>query len=46
VLPTSFQSRPHAQAQLLEALVNTTSSAAHSTSVTAPKSKISSQGSK
>ena len=42
VLPTSFQSRPHAHEQLVAALLN--SGGSHSTAVTAPKSRVSSQG--
>ena len=42
-IPSSFMQRPHAQQQLLLALVGNNSS--HSTAVTAPKSKIASQGS-
>jgi hypothetical protein len=42
VLPTSFQSRPHAHEQLVVALLG--SGGSHSTAVTAPKSRVSSQG--
>jgi hypothetical protein len=42
VLPTSFKSRPHAQEQLVTALLD--SGGSRSTAVTAPKSRISSQG--
>jgi hypothetical protein len=42
VLPTSFKSRPHAQEQLVAALLN--SGGNRSTAVTAPKSRVSSQG--
>ena len=42
-IPSSFMQRPHAQQQLLLALVD--SASARSTAVTAPKSKIASQGS-
>jgi hypothetical protein len=42
VLPTSFQSRPHAHEQLVAALLG--SGGSHSTAVTAPKSRVSSQG--
>ena len=42
VLPSSFQSRPHAQEQLILALLDSNSNQA--TSVTAPKSRVSSQG--
>jgi hypothetical protein len=42
VLPTSFKSRPHAQEQLVAALLE--SGGSHSTAVTAPKSRVSSQG--
>ena len=42
-IPSSFMQRPHAQQQLLVALVD--NSASRSTAVTAPKSKIASQGS-
>ena len=42
VLPTSFQSRPHAHEQLVAALLS--SGGSHSTAVTAPKSRVSSQG--
>ena len=40
-LPSSFRSRPHAHEQLVTALLD---SAKHSTTVTAPKSRVSSQG--
>jgi hypothetical protein len=42
VLPTSFKSRPHAQEQLVAALLD--SGGNRSTAVTAPKSRVSSQG--
>jgi hypothetical protein len=42
VLPTSFKSRPHAQEQLVAALLD--SSGSRSTAVIAPKSRVSSQG--
>jgi hypothetical protein len=42
VLPTSFQSRPYAQEQLVAALLD--SGGNSSTAVTAPKSRVSSQG--
>jgi hypothetical protein len=42
VLPTSFQLRPHAHEQLVAALLG--SGGSHSTAVTAPKSRVSSQG--
>jgi hypothetical protein len=42
VLPTSFKSRPHAHEQLVAALLD--SGGKHSTAVTAPKSRVSSQG--
>jgi hypothetical protein len=42
VLPTSFKSRPHAHEQLVAALLD--SSGNRSTAVTAPKSRVSSQG--
>jgi hypothetical protein len=42
VLPTSFKSRPHAHEQLVAALLN--SGVSHCTAVTAPKSRVSSQG--
>ena len=42
-IPASFMQRPHAQQQLLLVLVDTAS--ARSTAITAPKSKIASQGS-
>jgi hypothetical protein len=42
-IPSSFMQRPHAQQQLLLALVD--NNASRSTAVTAPKSKIASQGS-
>jgi hypothetical protein len=42
ILPTSFKSRPHAQEQLVAALLD--SSGNRSTAVTAPKSRVSSQG--
>jgi hypothetical protein len=42
-IPSSFMQRPDAQQQLLLALVGNISS--RSTAVTAPKSKIASQGS-
>ena len=42
-LPPSFRSRPFAQQQLTEALLDNRSGK-HSTSLTAPKSRISSQG--
>jgi hypothetical protein len=41
-LPTSFKSRPHAHEQLVAALLS--SGGNHSTAVTAPKSRVSSQG--
>jgi hypothetical protein len=42
VLPTSFKSRPHAHEQLVAALLD--SGGNRSTAVTAPKSRVSSQG--
>jgi hypothetical protein len=42
VLPTAFKSRPHAHEQLVAALLN--SGGTSSTAVTAPKSRVSSQG--
>ena len=42
MLPTSFKSRPHAHEQLVAALLN--SGVSHCTAVTAPKSRVSSQG--
>ena len=42
LLPPSFKPRPHAHEQLVFALVD--SSGRHSTSVTAPRSRVSSQG--
>ena len=42
VLPTAFKSRPHAQEQLVAALLD--SGGTSSTAVTAPKSRVSSQG--
>jgi hypothetical protein len=42
VLPTSFKSRPHAHEQLVAALLD--SAGNRSTAVTAPKSRVSSQG--
>jgi hypothetical protein len=41
-LPTSFKSRPHAHEQLVAALLD--SAGSRSTAVTAPKSRVSSQG--
>lgn len=41
-LPTSFKSRPHAHEQLVAALLS--SGGNHSTAVTAPKNRVSSQG--
>ena len=40
-LPPAFRARPHAHEQLVSALMDSSS---HSTSVTAPKSRVSSQG--
>jgi hypothetical protein len=42
VLPNTFKSRPHAQEQLVAALLDFGGN--HSTAVTAPKSRVSSQG--
>jgi hypothetical protein len=42
VLPTTFKSRPHAHEQLVAALLD--SGGSRSTAVTAPKSRVSSQG--
>ena len=42
MLPTSFKSRPHAHEQLVAALLD--SGGNRSTAVTAPKSRVSSQG--